>query len=137
MIKLCSLSWAWWFRQLFLVFVYFVRRLVFNLVSPTTSWLVSVLLWTATKNDKWKLDVCISFNRGQVDCIKQIFLSRYLFLFNYCTIIQCFSTVLYNIDKNMHRYLLPILPVFYLEDYSTKSINKKFYCEHKTLVLTI
>ena len=40
MIKLCSLSWAWWFRQLFLVFVYFVRRLVFNLVSPTTSWLV-------------------------------------------------------------------------------------------------
>ena len=34
-------------------------------------------------------------------------------------------------------FICPILHEFYLEDYSTKSINKKSYREHKTLVLTV
>ena len=33
--------------------------------------------------------------------------------------------------------LCPKRPVFYLEDNSTKSLNKKYHREHKTLVLTV
>ena len=82
---------------------------------PDTSWLLIVLLWTATKNDIQSLMYVSLFNRGQVDCIEQMFLSRYLFLFNYlyCTIIQCFCIVLYNIDKNMYyRHLCQIVVQF-------------------------
>ena len=86
--------------------------------------------------------VCVlSFNRGQVDCIKQIFLSRYLFLFNYCTT-SYYTVFLYGncpiIEKNMrYRYLSPIVELYLLQDNSIKSLNKKYYAEHKTLVLGI
>ena len=54
-----------------------------------------------------KLDVRVfSFNRGQVDCIQQMmFLSRYLFLFNYRTtsyytvFLYCNCTI---INENMY-----------------------------------
>ena len=36
-----------------------------------------------------------------------------------------------------YQYVLPILPVFYLLDYSAKSLNKKSYVEHKSLVLNV
>ena len=67
--------------------VYFVVQYGTTVVSPTTSWLVIVLLWTASKKHIWSL-MYVFFHITEVKSIvlsKRFFLSGYLFLFNYCT----------------------------------------------------
>ena len=80
--------------------------------------------------------MCFPINRGQVECIKQKFsffcstivqLPIIVFLYSSCTIK----------DKIMHyQYLLPKVVQFLLQDNSTKSLNKKYHDEQKSLVLT-
>ena len=67
--------------------VYFVVQYGTTVVLPTTSWLVIVLLWTASKKHIWSM-MYVFFHITEVKSIvlsKGIFLSGYLFLFNYCT----------------------------------------------------
>ena len=102
-------------------------------MSPT-GWLVSVLFWTASKNNIWSL--LYIFHWTEVKLIvfnKRIFLIQLLQL----AIVQYFYTVLYNQQKYAYRYLFPIVVQFLLQNNTRKFLNKNYYCKHKTLVLTV